>query len=401
MIKSLKRYLNYFSVTLLARKERVILVRDFFSYYLKKSFLKHSYSSHQKQKALERSISWLLHSQENSMDKGFGTYKIAEGWTGSYPETSGYIIPTLVSYAKSNAQNEMIKKAIDCADWLLSIQRPSGGWQSMYVKDNKPEVVFNTGQVIRGLVEIYSYTEEKKYLQSAIKACDWLCSIQEQDGSWKKFAFMNEKRVYDSYVDHPLLLVHKITGNETYRKTALRNLEWIINEKQLSNGWFQDCDNTIKHNDRPITHTIAYTIDGLLECGMYLKDDRFVVAAKKAADVLLDIFDRENSLNGRYDWNWKGSEYLICTGCAQLAIIWLKLYRLYKNEAYLYAATKMNNMLVYIQQRNFNERADTRGAMPGSFPIWGKYEPFAFPNWATKYFADSLMLELETTHSNN
>ncbi len=400
MIYSLKRYFKYFSITLFARKERSLLFRDFFSYFLTRSFLKQNYSPFHKEIALKKAMSWLLHSQKSSIDGGFSTYKTIEGWTSSYPETSGYIIPTLLSFKKFSREENNIKHITACADWLLSIQKPSGGWQSMYVADDRPEVVFNTGQVIGGLTEMYTYTGDGKYLNSILKACDWLCSIQEEDGSWKKFAFMNQSRVYDSYVDYPLLKVYKITGNERYRKTALKNLEWII-KKHQTNGWLEDCDNTLKHNDRPITHTIAYTLDGLLESGLLLKDERFILAAKKAADKLLEIFNEQGFLNGRYDRNWLGSEYMICTGCAQMAIVWLKLYKVYKNETYLYTASKMNTMLVFIQNRTFNENTNTKGAMPGSFPFWGKYEPFAFPNWATKYLADSLMLELELQKEKN
>jgi len=34
-----------------------------------------------------------------------------------------------------------------------------------------------------------------------------------------------------------------------------------------------------------------------------------------------------------------------------------------------------------------------RGAIPGSYPCWGKYERFSFPNWASKFFADAMMLK--------
>ena len=34
-----------------------------------------------------------------------------------------------------------------------------------------------------------------------------------------------------------------------------------------------------------------------------------------------------------------------------------------------------------------------RGAIPESFPCWGKYNPFSFPNWAAKYFIDALILK--------
>ena len=30
----------------------------------------------------------------------------------------------------------------------------------------------------------------------------------------------------------------------------------------------------------------------------------------------------------------------------------------------------------------------------GSQPIWGRYSMFEFPNWAAKFFADALMMDL-------
>ncbi len=53
----------------------------------------------------------------------------------------------------------------------------------------------------------------------------------------------------------------------------------------------------------------------------------------------------------------------------------------------------MNALLTALQQRSVYQQENTRGALFGSFPMWGRYEPFGCPNWATKYFADSLMNE--------
>ena len=74
-----------------------------------------------------------------------------------------------------------------------------------------------------------------------------------------------------------------------------------------------------------------------------------------------------------------------------MAIAWMKLFSHYNNERYLEAAGKMIDLLVFIQQRMTGEDNNTRGALTGSFPLWGKYEPFALPNWATKYLADAIM----------
>jgi len=299
----------------------------------------------------------------------------------------------LLDYGILTSNTEIVSKVIRSAEWLKSIQKESSGWQGECIDDNRPEIVFNTGQVVRGLLSTYKYNGDNEMVDSAIKACNWLCAIQEDDGYWRKHAFRNVERVYDSYVDLPLLQMFEITGNEIYKQKALKNLYWIIEKKQHQNGWFDDCDNTIKHNDRPILHTLGYTIDGLLDCGILLNDNKIVEAARKSADKLFEIFNHKKYLKGRYDREWNGSEYLIPTGCAQIAIVWLKLYRRTGDVGYLNASLKMNDILLFIQERVKNEHPDTKGAIPGSYPVWGKYEPFSFPNWATKFFIDSLYLE--------
>jgi len=275
----------------------------------------------------------------------------------------------------------------------LSIQKDSGGWQGGRINEKKPEIVFNTGQIIRGMLSAYAFSKDEKYIQSAKRAGDWLCSVQDAQGFWEKHALMNASRVYDSYVDVPLLMLAEAINDKKFRDCAVKNLDWIVEHKQRPNGWFEDCDNTIKHNDRPILHTIAYTIDGLIDAGINLNSDKYKEAAFKSASMLKDLFLRDSFLNGRYDSNWRGSEYMILTGCAQMSIAWMKIFILNGEQDYLLAARKMIALLIRIQNNEEYATENSLGAIPGSYPIWGKYEPFAFPNWATKYFADALILE--------
>jgi len=392
MIRSLKRYAVNFLRVIFSRDIHHLL-RDATSFYLSHRFIRVKYSQEQKKNCLQDAIIWLEKSI-NPDDGGFRTWYYAGGWTSSYPETSGYIIPTLLEYAQKQHRQDLIQRCIQTADWLIEIQKPTGGWQSGYIHENKKEVVFNTGQVIRGLYAIYKKTGEIKYLNPCIKACEWLCSIQEEDGSWQKHAFMNKKRVYESYVDHPLLLIALETGKKEFELAVRKNLHWILTQ-QLANGWFENCDNTIKHNDRPILHTIAYTLDGLIQCGILLNETKYIQSAQIAADRLLEIFNRNGWLNGRWNNEWKGSQAMICTGGAQIAIVWMRLFKYNQHAKYLEAAQKMNNQLCFIQKHHLDKSHPSFGAIPGSFPLWGRYEPFGFPNWATKYFADSIMMELE------
>ena len=40
---------------------------------------------------------------------------------------------------------------------------------------------------------------------------------------------------------------------------------------------------------------------------------------------------------------------------------------------------------------------DIRGGIKGSQPVWGRYAPLSFPNWATKFFVDAMWLRKELT----
>ena len=392
MIRSLLLYMRYITGTLLSDNRPVLFHEAGRPWVVPKIHKIEEYPKEEFGNALPKAIRWLLRATERMNDDGFGSFHLRSGWTTSYPETSGYIIPTLLKYGIKYSEKEPVNAARRTADWLISIQKPSGGWQGMRMADNKPEVVFNTGQVIRGMNAAFRHFGDEKYLESAKKAADWLCKVQEDNGSWKKHALMEEERVYDSFVSAPLIETYRLSGEEKYRDAAVRNLDWILNEKQLRNGWFEDCDNTVKHNDRPILHTISYTIDGLIDAGEMLGRDDYFEAGKKAAENLLKSFFSGGRMWGRYDREWKGSEHFICTGGAQIAIIWLKIYGRTLEECYLEAAGRMIDLLIFIQDRKNADNDNTLGAVPGSFPVWGKYEPFAFPNWATKFFADALML---------
>lgn len=332
----------------------------------------------------------LCRAQDSSVDRGLGSFHLVRGWGASYPETTGYIVPTLLALSERLGREDLRVRALEAADWLVSIQRADGGWQGGRVGEDRPSVVFNTAQVVRGLMAAHDAADDDHYQEAAARACDWMVRVQEADGSWAGHNFLGSRRVYDTYVSAPLLYMAERTGRPAYREAALKNLAWVLT-RQRPNGWFADADNTVKHNDRPITHTIAYTIDGLLECFAHTADERLLEAAQRSAEALLGTFERNGSLNGRYDANWQGSEASITTGCAQLAIAWARLHRITGESRWRDGCERMVRWLVGLQRLSVHGPAPMHGAVTGSFPLWGRYEKFACPNWAQKYLADALL----------
>ncbi len=405
MVRSLKQYLRYYALSWADPARRKFLLEEKRKTGRSKPWRQEVVDDRVRDRnvgireGLGKALQWLCTAQDRMDDDGIGSFHLVEGWGSSYPETTGYIIPTLLEQSRRSGNTELEERASRAADWLLSIQKPEGGWQGSRMEDDQPPVVFNTGQVIRGMLAMHDHTGEQQYLDAAVKAGDWLCALQEAEGCWKKNTFQGMVRVYDSYVDVPLLELTGRTGDDKYRDHACRNLDWIVEHKQTTNGWFRDCDNTRRHNDAPILHTLAYTMDGLLDAGVMLNEPRYLEAARKPANLLMDRFFQRQYLNGRYDSRWHGREAPITTGLAQMAIIWGKLYRGSGERLYLKALRDMNKLLLFIQHREYDLGGDTEGALQGSFPLWGRYEKFAFPNWATKYFVDSLVLEEELNNS--
>ena len=114
-------------------------------------------------------------------------------------------------------------------------------------------------------------------------------------------------------------------------------------------------------------------------------------AARIPSLALLDAMIGRKRIHGRYDSNWHGSELPIPTGCAQLALCWHALWELTKDTRFLQGSRWIMDWSIAVQRTSFLGPADVHGALPGSFPLWGRYEKFAFPNWATKYFVDALL----------
>jgi hypothetical protein len=348
--------------------------------------------------ALEQALGWLAHAQDHSGAGGVASYEFY-GWTTGYPEVTGYIIPTIWECRHALDRPELADRAIRMSDWELEIQRENGGWEGGVEGENQQPIVFNTGQVMRGLMRTHAETGEQRYLDATIRAADWIAEVQDDDGSWTRANYQGLKRVYDSYVAAPLALAGEVTGNAAYTESAIRNCEFVLRQQRES-GWFDLCDNSPFFVDAPVTHAIGYTIDGLLETGDLVGRDDFIAAATRTVEGVMTAISASGRLPGRLDEHWQSRVGWVClTGSAQIGIVLLRLHERTGNPRYLETARRLTDFLVYVQQLN-GVGATRRGAIPGSYPVWGTYAPLKYPCWATKYLVDLLLL-LERTDSDD
>lgn len=350
---------------------------------------------------MEAAVAWLLRAQRATPDGGvsLGYFpcdaSIEKGWRPSYPETTGYIIASLVDFGTTFARTEVLDRAFEMARWEADIQMPSGAVQggTVCATEHQVPAVFNTGMVLHGLTAMMSVRTDERVERAARAAADFLVEDQDDAGHFQshgKFVAAAAIKTYNCLCAWGLYRFGAQQDHSGYRDAAVKAVEASLSEQRPS-GWF--ANNCLTRPNAPLTHTIGYTLQGILEVGALAGRDDFLAAVKRGLDPMLLQVGPDGYLAGRFYEDWKPAAYSVCvTGSAQLGIVAYRLYELFGEQRYREFADSIIGF-VQLTQRLDVEDDGIHGAVPGSFPISGSYMPYGYPNWATKYFLDGLLLQ--------
>lgn len=342
---------------------------------------------------LEGAVRWLLTARQHNEDGGIPAhFDLLRGrWAPSYLETTGYTIPTLFASAAYLEQPGLRGVAIALADYLLGTRTSEEGGVGHWKQQNGGQatpIVFDTGQVIFGWLAAWRETNKRDYLQAAVDAADWLVGVQSGSGAWVRYQHLDTVKVIDTRVAWAILELAQATANPSYGAAAKRNLDWALNQQQ-PNGWFRHA--AFRDGEDPFTHTIAYTAEGLLEAGLILSEERYIASGESVARALLERQRPNGSLASTFNADWQPTSRSSClTGNCQIALLWLRFYDLTRDTSYLDAARKAVAFVAATQDLQ-TSNVNIRGGIAGSFPIYGRYERFLYPNWAAKFFIDALL----------
>lgn len=353
------------------------------------------------ERCLTETAAWLCRAQDftTTGDDGVARhYSLLDGWGPSYPETTGYLIPTLIDLGEDRQDEQLIRRARRMLDWLLSIQLADGAFQGGTVNAlPRVPVTFNTGQILLGLAR-GAVRFGEPYTAAMHRAARWLVATQDSDGCWRRFPSPFTApgvKAYETHVAWGLLEAARAGAKEQYAAAAFRNIHWALTRQQ-SNGWFADC--CVINPAEPLTHTLGYVLRGLIEGWRYSSDQKLLGAALLTGTRMLEAIGRDGFLPGRLDQEWRGTVRWAClTGTAQIAHCWLLLYRATNDRRFRDAAFAANQ---YVRRTiNPDGPPEMRGAVRGSFPIHGDYGQFEYLNWGAKFLLDSLRLEQQVRRS--
>ncbi len=346
---------------------------------------------------LEAAAQWLLVAQRATADDGVAhSYDLRERrWLASYPETTGYIIPTLYDYAQHFATPAYAEAALRMARWEVAVQLPEGGVRAGTM--DAPVVaptVFNTGQVLFGLARAARESGDATIHEALVRAADWLVAAQDDDGRWRRFASPFAPSINATYnvrTAFGLVRAFEVTRDPRHLEAAARNVDWALSTA-AANHWLPGNCLTPEPDDRALTHTIAYAIRGILEVGVALGRDDHVARALAMAEALAAAQNDDGSLPANFSPRWQPVSRWICmTGNAQMALNWYRLAKVTGRSDLKMHAQAANRFNMRLQR--LDGPVETRGAVKGSHPIGEEYMTWRYPNWAAKFFMDALMFE--------
>ncbi len=344
-------------------------------------------------------VEWILRAQDAAADGGvslgYFPCDVENGWLPSYPETTGYIISSLIAYCRQFQDSAVGVRALQMAEWETEIQMRSGAVQGGPIcpPEKQTPTAFNTGMVLDGWVTAFHFSQDLRFLEAARRAANWLVSDLNEAGYFQtngQFVAPGLIKTYNVLCAWALYRLGELLPESCFRSTACRIVDAAI-RKQQPNGWF--ADNCLTRANAPLLHTIAYTLQGILEVGIAANREDFVGASRRGVDALLPRISATGQLAGRFFCDWEPACFSSClTGAAQLSVVCYRLYEYTRHRPYWIAAERLLNYLKPLQLLNSGNPA-LDGGLPGSFPLFGGYMTAGYPNWATKYFLDALLLQ--------
>lgn len=343
-------------------------------------------------------VDWILRAQAATADDGvslgyFPCSRDGARWRPSYPETTGYIITSLLTFARNYGDARACDAALRMARWEASIQMASGAVQGgpVVMRDQQTPAAFNTGMVLDGWCSVLESTKDAEMLDAARSAADFLIGDLDDAGYYRTngaFVKSGEIKTYTCLCAWAIHRLGDLVDEAKYRKAAVRSIEAALRQQQ-ANGWF--AHNCLTRSDAPLTHTLGYTLQGILEVGISAKRDDFTGAVERSMSAVIPNIGENGFLPAMFFADWRPATFSCClTGAAQIAIVAYRLHEKTGEAKYREAADRLTDFLKPLQALDAADE-NVNGALAGSFPLFGDYMRAGYPNWATKYLLDALM----------
>jgi len=351
---------------------------------------------------LNAALGWIGRAQDACPGGGVAArYDLVAGrFLEPYPETTGYLIPTLLEVARAFDNAPMAERARRAADWLVQRQMPDGSVDCRLAEEPAPAgrhtvILFDCGAVLQGFVAMYRHSRSDIYAGAADRLARFMVSCQRPTGEWDLHLYFPYFGSHNALVGYALVAAGQALERSEYVDAGTRCLD-TIRPNITANGHIKGCQFTASANGTAaFLHPLAYTVEGFLRSSALVGDTRYLDAIGATLSALQRRFEAGRSiLASHYDEHWRAvTPYSALDADCQIAMLWFLFSQATGDIRFANSALKMMDLV-----RNCIDMtavADgVRGGLPGSFPVQGDNQRHACVNWAAKYFIDASLLEV-------
>jgi uncharacterized protein YyaL (SSP411 family) len=301
-----------------------------------------------------------------------------------------YVIETFIAAAQALVQPELLDRANAMLDAHLAMQAADGSFSASGGQANA-QSIFKHGQILHGLIAGYQSLGRQESLDAGLRTARWLVAQQDNDGCFCTLEAHGTPHVYNTRALWALAALGVLANEPRLVHAARRKLDWALSQ-QTPSGWF--ANNVFMPGQHAALHSIAHAIRGFIEVGILLDEPTYLAAGERAARALMTHQRDNGGLPGIYDDGWTPTGRHICLpGLAHMTLCWLRLAQITGDQRYREAAWRA---MAYLKcsQRISDKDLTVRGALLGTTLEQEGYSRFGLPHWATKFFADALMMDM-------
>jgi hypothetical protein len=209
----------------------------------------------------------------------------------------------------STKNKEYLNKAIELTEWLMKNKSPftdyyawgyNFPWQSRnaYKARNYPNVV-TTSFVGNTFLDMYELTREKKYLDIAISASEFILNelniYKDDRGICFSYSPSDNERVYNATLlaSRHLIKTWKYSKNNKFLKQGLESVEFVLNSQNRDGSWVYGDFKNQQWIDN--FHT-GYNLWALKEINDIIKNDKIKESINIGFDYYLGNLFTKNML---------------------------------------------------------------------------------------------------------
>tara|TARA_Y100000590_G_C15741843_1_gene1020560 strand:+ start:2001 stop:3410 length:1410 start_codon:yes stop_codon:yes gene_type:complete len=353
---------------------------------------------------IDKSLLWLFRGlkKRNLIS---AAYNCRYGWLPGYPETNGYILETLINLLSKNYKfpklEENTKKIYKNLVKLQNLKEGhflSGydGTDPTNFHGKKSPSVFNTSQILIGLMNCYTHFKDKNLLKNIELSTKYISSCLDDKGYFiKGFSPGPKSKIRSYYVKNSSILLEAsvLLNNQKIENLAKKSLEYYTNFL-TKEYWVKDAG--FFPDENPLTHNLAYYVEGYWKAYKLTQNNKYLEISLNIVNKVCNIFESNNGfLKASFSSDWKSNDNYCCVvGLAQFSNLALEIGFELNDYWLINSGMKMLDELKKIQYlktpiifKNFY------GALPASHPIYGTYSFMSLVNWSSKYYIDTLINE--------